>query len=66
MTAGGQPRRLDLEVRFDTEPIEGRLYDRDDDGRAVRPFAGWLGLMSAIEAARHSEPTDGHEEEGTA
>ena len=55
MTAGGQPRRLGLEVRFDREPIEGRLYDREDDGRVVRPFAGWLGLMSAIEAARRSE-----------
>jgi hypothetical protein len=66
MTAGGQPRRLGLEVRFDTQPIEGRLYDRDDDGRAVRPFAGWLGLMSAIEAARHMEPADVDEEEGRA
>jgi len=66
MTAGGQPKRLGLEVRFDTEPIEGRLYDRDDDRRAVRPFAGWLGLMSAIEAARHPEPGDGQEEEGKA
>jgi hypothetical protein len=61
MTAGGQPRRLGLEVRFDTEPIEGRLYDREDDGGIVRPFAGWLGLMSAIDAARESEAG---EEEG--
>jgi hypothetical protein len=61
MTAGGQPRRLGLEVRFDREPIEGRLYDREDDGRTVRPFAGWLGLMSAIDAARKSEPGEGEE-----
>jgi hypothetical protein len=62
MTAGGEPRRLGLEVRFDTEPIEGRLYDREDEERVVRPFAGWLGLMSAIDAARKSELG---EEEGT-
>ena len=46
-----RPRRLELEVRFDAEPIQGRVYDRDDGGRLDRPFSGWLGLMSAIEAA---------------
>jgi hypothetical protein len=46
------PRRLGLEVRFDANPIEGRLYDREDTNRLDRPFRGWLGLMSAIEAAR--------------
>jgi hypothetical protein len=51
-----RPRRLGIEVRFDREPIEGRLYDRDDDGQGARPFAGWLGLMSAIEDARREEP----------
>jgi hypothetical protein len=55
MTAGGQPRRLGLEVRFDREPIEGRLYDREDVERLDRPFSGWLGLMSALEAARTEE-----------
>jgi hypothetical protein len=54
MTAGEQPRRLGLEVHFDREPIEGELYDRDDDRPLPRPFAGWLGLMSAIEDARQS------------
>jgi hypothetical protein len=58
MTAGEQPRRLGIEVRFDREPIEGRLYDRDDEGRVARPFAGWLGLMSAIEDARRSQTGD--------
>jgi hypothetical protein len=62
MTAGEQPRRLGLEVRFDREPIEGQLYDRDDEGRIARPFAGWLGLMSAIEDARRSQSPG--EEEG--
>ena len=62
MTAGGQPRRLGLEVRFDREPIEGQLYDRDDEGRIARPFAGWLGLMSAIEDARRSQSEDGEED----
>jgi hypothetical protein len=47
-----EPRRLGLEVRFDAEPIQGRLYDREDAGRLDRAFSGWLGLMSAIEAAR--------------
>ena len=51
MTAAGEPRRLGLEVRFDAEPIEGRLYDRDD-GPLDRPFSGWLGLIAAVEAAR--------------
>ena len=48
----GEPRRLGLEVRFDAEPIEGRLYERERRRRPVdRPFCGWLGLMAAIEAA---------------
>jgi hypothetical protein len=50
MTADG-PRRLELEVRVEREPIEGRLYDRDEDRPLERPFSGWLGLMAAIEAA---------------
>ena len=49
-----EPRRLELEVRFDAEPIEGRVYE--DDGRVDRPFSGWLGLMAAIEAARAADP----------
>lgn len=55
------PRRLGLEVRFDAEPIEGRLYDREDAQRLDRPFSGWLGLMSALEAARG---TDGERQDG--
>jgi hypothetical protein len=47
-----EPRRLGIEVDFDSEPIEGRVYDGDELGR---PFSGWLGLMSAIEAAREQE-----------
>ena len=38
-------------MRFDAEPIEGRIVDHDDRG-VDRRFMGWLGLMSAIEAAR--------------
>jgi hypothetical protein len=52
MTPAEEPRRLGLEVRFDAEPIQGRLYDQQDHGRLNRSFSGWLGLMSAIEAAR--------------
>lgn len=52
MTAAGVPRRLGLEVQFDAEPIRGRLYDSEADGRLERSFSGWLGLLAAIEAAR--------------
>ena len=51
MATGGEPRRLALEVRFDADPISGRVYD---DGRVDRPFSGWLGLMAAIDAARNA------------
>ena len=62
MTAAGEPRRLGLEVRFDAEPIQGRLYDQKDHGRLDRPFSGWLGLMSAIDAARPADPAPGEQE----
>ena len=55
MATTGEPRRLGLEVRFDSQPIEGRLYDHEDGGRLDRPFSGWLGLMAAIDAARGDE-----------
>jgi hypothetical protein len=61
MTTGGEPRRLALEVRFDADPIEGRLYD---DGRVDRPFSGWLGLMAAIEAARSAHLATAPEDNG--
>jgi hypothetical protein len=47
-----EPRRLGLEVRFDAEPIQGRLYDQCEGGRLDRSFSGWLGLLSALDAAR--------------
>jgi len=34
-----------LELDLDAEPIEGRLRDGDE----AFPFAGWLGLASALE-----------------
>lgn len=52
MSAGEEPRRLALDVRFDSQPIQGRLYDHDGDGALDRHFSGWLGLMAAIDAAR--------------
>lgn len=55
MTQAGEPRRLGLDVRFDAQPIRGRLYDRDGD-RLDRQFSGWLGLMAAVEAARAADP----------
>jgi len=56
MGATGEPSRLELEVRFDAEPIQGRLYQPQDDGGLERPFSGWLGLMAAIDAAREAGP----------
>jgi hypothetical protein len=64
MSGAGEPRRLGLEVRFDAEPIQGRLYDQKDHGRLNRPFSGWLGLMSAIEAARGADPSPPSEQKG--
>ena len=61
MAGTQEPMRLALEVRFDAEPIQGRLYD-DDGGRLDRPFSGWLGLMAAIDAARGSDPPDADRE----
>jgi hypothetical protein len=58
MNAASEPRRLGLEVRFDAQPIQGRLYDQADHARLDRPFSGWLGLISAIEAARIGEPRE--------
>ena len=66
MAVQGEPRRLALEVRFDAEPIRGRLYDRDDGNGLDRPFSGWLGLMAAIEAARGAEAARPVERQGEA
>jgi hypothetical protein len=65
MTAAGVPKRLGLEVRFDTEPIQGRLYDHEDE-RLDRRFSGWLGLIAAIEAAGTGEPLPRREQNGEA
>jgi hypothetical protein len=46
----GDPRRFELEVQFDQSPIRGRISEHERDGDWHR-FAGWLGLLSAIEAA---------------
>jgi hypothetical protein len=64
MTGAGRPRRLGLEVRFDAAPIEGRLYDHEDDDGLDRRFSGWLGLMSAIEAARRGDAVPPQEHQG--
>jgi hypothetical protein len=64
MSNQGEPRRLGLEVQFQTQPIQGRLYDRDGDGRLDRAFSGWLGLMSAIESARGTDPGGRGDPEG--
>ena len=57
MTATGEPRRLGLEVWFEAERIDGRVYDQDDASRLDRRFSGWLGLLSAlVETAPGREP----------
>jgi hypothetical protein len=61
MTAAGEPRRLALEVQFDAEPIQGRLYDHEDQAGLNRPFSGWLGLMAAIDAARGVDGPPSHQ-----
>jgi hypothetical protein len=48
MAARAKTRRLVLEIRFDVQPIKGRLLDDTSE----RPFSGWIGLMAAIGAAR--------------
>lgn len=52
---GSEPRKLALEVRFDAQPIEGRVYE---DTGVDRRFSGWLGLMAAIDAAQAADPPD--------
>ena len=58
MTPPREPTRLELEVRFDEEPIRGRLVVA---GALDRPFSGWLGLMAAIEAAGREDAGAGGE-----
>jgi len=66
MATAREPRRLELEVRFDAQPIEGRVYDRDGNGAdpVDRPFSGWLGLIAAIDAAGGAAPARLQREDG--
>jgi hypothetical protein len=64
MTAAGEPRRLELEVRFDEKPIQGRLYEPEADVCLEWHFTGWLGLMSAIEAAGLADGPPPRSQEG--
>jgi hypothetical protein len=57
----GEPSRLALEVQFDARPIHGRLYGAG--GRPEWPFAGWLGLLAALDAASAVDQTPDHHEE---
>ena len=66
MSAAGEPTRLGLEVRFDAQPIHGRLFAVDGEGRLDRPFSGWLGLMAALEAARRGDEGAASEQRGAA
>ena len=63
MTGAGELRRLGLEVRFDAQPIQGRLYDHEDGSRLDRPFSGWLGLIAAIDAARGADASGPNDQE---
>jgi hypothetical protein len=64
VNAARRPRTLELEVSFDAEPIQGRLYDPKAHGGLDRPFSGWLGLISAIEAVRGAEASPPSERKG--
>jgi hypothetical protein len=64
VTPAGEPRRLGLDVEFDARPIEGRLYDQTDKDGLDRRFSGWLGLMSAIEAARDDDSPERRGQKG--
>ena len=66
MSAAGEPTRLGLEVRFDAEPIHGRLFTFDGERHLDHPFSGWLGLMAAIEAARRGAQRATTEQRGAA
>ena len=46
--------RLVLELVRGSDPIEGSLTDPTGVGR---PFRGWLGLASALEAVSDPKPT---------
>ena len=52
-----EPTRLQIDVDFRAEPIEGRLRHHASGTSVDRPFRGWLGLMAAIEAARDLRPS---------
>ncbi len=66
MIPAGEPTRLGLEVRFDAQPIHGRLFVSDGEGGLDRPFSGWLGLMAALEAARRAAEGAPGEQRGAA
>ena len=66
MHGAGEPTRLGLEVRFDAQPIHGRLFACDGEDRLDRPFCGWLGLMAALEAARRVDDGTTSEHRGAA
>jgi len=51
VSADEHTKRLELEIRFNEQPIRGRLHDREGAIGLDRPFSGWLGLMAAIDAA---------------
>jgi hypothetical protein len=56
MNSTPKPKRLALEVQFQAQPIHGRLYAPEGSRDLDRRFSGWLGLISAIEAARGADP----------
>lgn len=63
MEAGEEPFRLEIEVQWSAMPIHGRV--RQVGGRLDRSFAGWLGLIAALEEAREMDETLRTKEKGT-
>ena len=62
--SAGEPMQLGLEVRFDAQPIQGRVYDQGDHRRLNQAFSGWLGLIAALEAASGSRLETSRERKG--
>jgi hypothetical protein len=53
MDVAGEPFRLEIEVHWNAVPIRGRVHQVG--GGLDRHFAGWLGLIAALEEAREMD-----------
>jgi hypothetical protein len=56
LPGGGGPLRLTLDIEPSSDPVRGSIAA---DGAPSRPFAGWVGLMQALESALATARTAG-------